>query len=140
MSGTQSALMGSGGFEYWAPDNNYTRGKTYRSPADHQLYVRAVTGAGSTDPASDATNWRPDGGRAMKSVQRGVAIAPGNVTIAAVNLAKTFMAVNTQTGTVNATNDYAANSGCANLASSTQVAITGASPTQKVCWEVIEFY
>lgn len=76
----------------------------------------------------------------VKSVQRGVATAAGTVTITAVNLAKSFMSTNTQTGTVQANVDYAANSGCAYLSSATQVTVVGASATQRVCWEVIEFY
>lgn len=75
----------------------------------------------------------------IKSIQRGVATASGTVTITAVNLAKTFMSVNNQTNQINAPIDYAAQSGCAYLSSSTQVTIQTAAAGQRVCWEVIEF-
>ena len=60
------------------------------SPADNgQPYVRVTaTGASGTDPSADATNYRPWGGRAIKSIQRfdvAVSAASTNVTIAAVN-------------------------------------------------------
>ena len=125
---------------YWVSGATYSQGKVVRSPTDHQLYVRVIAGSGTTDPASDSTNWRPDGGRPIKSIQRGVATAAGTVTISAVNLSKAFMSVNVQTGTVSAPVDYAANSGCAYLSSSTQVTVVGAGANQRVCWEVIEFY
>ena len=78
---------------YWVSGTSYALGKVARSPADHQLYVRVVAGAGATDPANDATSWRPDGGRAIKSVQRGAIVISngciiGTATVSAVNPAK----------------------------------------------------
>ncbi len=80
--------------QYWVSGTTYALGKTVRSPTDHRRYVRVVAGAGTTDPANDATNWRPDGGRAIKSTQRGViTISNGGIsataTITAVIPAKT---------------------------------------------------
>ena len=88
-----SQFAAGGDPQYWVSGTTYALGKTVRSPIDHQRYVRVVAGAGTTDPANGATNWRPDGGRPIKSIQRGVSgIAQGGtsiaVTISAVNTAK----------------------------------------------------
>ena len=88
-----SQFAAGGDPQYWVSGTTYALGKTVRSPIDHQRYVRVVAGAGTTDPANDATIWRPDGGRPIKSIQRGVSgIASGGssiaVTISAVNTAK----------------------------------------------------
>ena len=89
-----SQFAAGGDPQYWVSETTYALGKTVRSPIDHQRYVRVVAGAGTTDPANDATNWRPDGGRAIKSIQRGVVTFATNensktVTVSAVNTAKT---------------------------------------------------
>lgn len=89
-----SQFAAGGAPQYWVSGTTYALGKTVRSPTDHQLYVRIVAGVGATDPANDTTNWRPDGGRAIKSIQRGVVGFFTNeisktVTISAVNTAKT---------------------------------------------------
>ena len=92
---TLTELLGiAGGIPYWVSGTNYAQGKTVRSPTDHQLYVRIVAGGGAADPANDPGNWRPDGGRAIKQIQRGVVTfslneISKNVTISAVNTAKT---------------------------------------------------
>ena len=89
-----SQFFNSGGDpQYWVSGTTYALGKTVRSPTDHQRYVRVVAGAGTTDPANDATNWRPDGARPIKSIQRGVIVMPVSTssvtaTISAVNTAK----------------------------------------------------
>ena len=83
--------------QYWVSGTTYALGKTVRSPADHQRYVCVVAGAGTTDPANDGTNWRPDGGRPIKSIQRGsisISSLPNStgsaaIAISAVNTAKT---------------------------------------------------
>ena len=91
---TLTELLGvAGSIPYWVNGTNYAQGKTVRSPTDHQLYVRIIAGGGATDPANDPGNWRPDGARPIKSIQRGVSgIASGGssiaVTISAVNTAK----------------------------------------------------
>lgn len=78
---------------YWVSGTSYAQGKIIRSPSDHQLYTRIVAGAGATDPSADATNWRPEGMRAIKSIQRGVITTAGagatSTTISSVNPAKT---------------------------------------------------
>ena len=76
-----SQFAAGGDPQYWVSGTTYALGKTVRSPIDHQRYVRVVAGAGTTDPANDATNWRPDGGRPIKSIQRGViSVGDGNVS------------------------------------------------------------
>ena len=89
-----SQFAAGGDPQYWVSGTTYALGKTVRSPTDHQRYVRVVAGAGTTDPANDATNWRPDGGRPIKSIQRGVINIPSGAaaaiaTISAVIPAKT---------------------------------------------------
>ena len=93
-----SQFAAGGDPQYWVSGTTYALGKTVRSPTDHQRYVRVVAGAGTTDPANDATNWRPDGGRAIKSIQRGIAQLPFasvtryvDVVIATVNPAKSLL-------------------------------------------------
>jgi len=91
---TYSAIFGGGSIAYWVSGTTYAQGKTVRSPANHQLYVRIVAGAGTTDPASDSTNWRADGRTAVKTRGRGIInITSSNLTatatITAVDTAKT---------------------------------------------------
>ena len=88
-----SQFAAGGDPQYWVSGTTYALGKTVRSPTDHQRYVRVLAGAGTTDPANDATNWRPDGARPIKSTQRGAVIIPnsstsGTATISAVITAK----------------------------------------------------
>lgn len=90
-----ASFFGLGGsVQYWVSGTTYAQGKTVRSPANHQLYVRIVAGAGTTDPASDNTHWRADGQLPVKTRGRGIInITGGNLTatatIAAVDTAKT---------------------------------------------------
>lgn len=85
----------SGGPRVWVSGTTYSIGNVVLSPADnYQQYVRITNGAGTTDPASDTTNYRPHGGRARKSMQRGLATLATNVnnttvTISSVATAKT---------------------------------------------------
>ncbi len=41
----------------WVSGQNYTEGTNVWSPTDFQTYRRTVTGAGTTDPSQDTTNW-----------------------------------------------------------------------------------
>lgn len=96
MSNLSQFFGGGSDPAYWISGTNYAQGKTVRSQVDHQRYVRASAGAGTTDPANDTTNWRPDGGRAIKSIQRGNVTIPasssvGTATITAVNTAKSVL-------------------------------------------------
>lgn len=89
-----SQILGTSALKPWEPNKPVKQGAVVLSPADnYQAYVRiGATGAGATDPASDTTNFRPFGGRAIKSIQRGeltiTSGTTGSATIAAVNMAK----------------------------------------------------
>lgn len=91
-----SALM-SGSTPVWVSGATYALGDIVQSPAGgYQQFVRVVAGAGATDPASDSTNWKPFGGRAVKSVQRGtVSIAAssssGTATVTSVDTSKSVL-------------------------------------------------
>lgn len=99
----------SGGVPLWVSGQPVRQYSPVRSPADGQQYVRmTATGSGATDPSADPTNYRPDGGRAIKSTQRGAIFLSGvqssnTATITSVNTAKTqlrFLGINT-TATTN---------------------------------------
>ena len=50
----------SAGIGLWVSGTSYTAGTSkVISPINWQPYVRKVTGAGTTDPANDPTNWQP---------------------------------------------------------------------------------
>lgn len=89
----------------WVSNTTYTQGRVVRSPIDWQEYVRITNGAGTTDPSADTTNYRPTGGRAIKSLQTGVISIPtggatttATATIAAVNTSK-YLLINLGGGT-----------------------------------------
>lgn len=91
---TFSSIFGGGSIDYWVSGTTYAQGKTVRSPANHQLYVRIIAGAGTTDPSSDTTNWRADGQLPVKTRGRGIINITGSnltatATITAVDTAKT---------------------------------------------------
>ena len=141
-----SQFAAGGDPQYWVSGTTYALGKTVRSPTDHQRYVRVVAGAGTTDPASDATNWRPDGGRPIKSVQRGtVTVAngadTGSVTISSVNTAKAELRFLGGTGQDTGTGNYLI-SPKISLTNSTTVSVSFASTAHdgQVSWELTEYY
>ncbi|MDD0814292.1 hypothetical protein PSQ39_06580 [Curvibacter sp. HBC28] len=75
----------------WISGTTYPQYFVVRSPADQQLYLRRTNGAGTTDPASDSTNWQPEGARPVKSRQIAYVSfqgTTGTATISAVNTAK----------------------------------------------------
>lgn len=84
-----------GAARVWASGTPYLIGDVLLSPADnYQQYVRITNGAGTTDPASDTTNYRPYGARAIKSTQRGITLLSSGgtsvgATITSVVTAKT---------------------------------------------------
>lgn len=132
---------------YWVSGTSYAQGKIIRSPSDHQLYTRIVAGAGATDPSADATNWRPEGMRAIKSIQRGTLSISGTnnaatATISSVNPAKTelrFLGVNPLTPTP-------INEGMVYIVLTNSTTITAArqdggnSNTPIVSWELTEYF
>ena len=141
-----SQFAAGGDPQYWVSGTTYALGKTVRSPIDHQRYVRVVAGAGTTDPANDATNWRPDGGRAIKSIQRGtVAIAnggvSGSVTISSVNTAKAELRLLGGTAQDRGTGSYFA-APKISLTNSTTVSASFGTETNygQISWELTEYY
>ena len=132
--------------QYWVSGTTYALGKTVRSPIDHQRYVRVVVGAGTTDPANDATNWRPDGGRAIKSIQRGtVAIdsgaISGSVTISPVNTAKAELRFLGGTAQDQRTGYYFVSPKISLTNSTTVSASFGANANYgQISWELTEYY
>lgn len=87
-----------GAAKIWTSGVTYKQGAIVLSPAsNYQAYVRiTAAGSGATDPASDTTNYRPFGARAIKSIQRGTVTvvggtAQGNATITSVDTAKSVL-------------------------------------------------
>lgn len=79
--------------KYWVSGATYVRERVARSPANDQIYVRIVTGAGTTDPASDTTNWKAEGRTGIKYRASGVitlsgSASTGTATISTVNTGK----------------------------------------------------
>ena len=71
----------------WVSGRTYAGGQVARDPADWYFrYVRVAGGAGTTNPINDLGNWRPDGGRPIKSTQRGVINIPNGSTIATATI------------------------------------------------------
>lgn len=140
---TYSAIFGGGSIAYWVSGTTYAQGKTVRSPANHQLYVRIVAGAGTTDPASDSTNWRADGRTAVKTRGRGIInITSSNLTatatITAVDTAKTelvYLGVATETGGTDA-HIYLTNT---TTITATRKS-TGGGLSTAVSYEYVEYY
>ena len=141
-----SQFAAGGDPQYWVSGTTYALGKTVRSPIDHQRYVRVVAGAGTTDPANDATNWRPDGGRAIKSIQRGLVAFAHNeisktVTISAVNTAKAELRWLGGMAVENGTSMPIGSR--VSLTNSTTITVAfngGTSGSPFVSWELTEYY
>ncbi len=131
----------------WVSGTTYALGDIVSSPADsYQLYVRAVAGAGATDPSLDTTNWRAFGGRAIKSIQRGtISLSSGTsatATITSVNTAKSIIRfLSYHTGT--SSDLLGTNTPRLDLSSATTVRATiatTAGETFTISWEVTEYY
>ena len=140
-----SQFAAGGDPQYWVSGTTYALGKTVRSPIDHQRYVRVVAGAGTTDPANDATNWRPDGGRPIKSIQRGVsAIAPGGtsiaVTISAVNTAKSELRYLGSGGANSSGTPIYTTIRLTNSTTLTTESSSGHAYGHSISWELTEYY
>lgn len=140
---TFSSIFGGGSIDYWVSGTTYAQGKTVRSPANHQLYVRIVAGAGTTDPASDGTNWRADGRTAVKARGRGIINITGanltaTATISAVDTAKTelrYLGVATEVAGTDA-HIYLTNT---TTITATRKG-TGGSSSTSVSYEFVEYY
>lgn len=137
-----------GKLKVWVSGTTYAVGKVVLSPANnYQPYVRVVAGAGATDPASDTTNWRPTGGRAIKSVQRGTLTmssgsATGTATVTSVDTSKSEL---TFLGVTNGTASPWSNLAVPRLALTNATTITATrgfavTETLTLSWELREFY
>lgn len=127
----------------WVSGASYTQWiSVVRSPIDGQKYLRRTTGAGTTDPSLDTTNWQPESPRARKSLQRVVVSftgASGTATIAAVDPAKTIISNLGATSSAST----AFETGLVTLTNSTTVTVTRAQNlgnTLTVAVQVEEFY
>lgn len=89
-----SQILGGSGPKPWVSGRVYQNGSIVQSPADNnQLYVRVTAaGSGATDPLSDTTNYKPIGGRTIKSIQRGTILVPNGAN----SQTATVTSVNTQ--------------------------------------------
>lgn len=135
-----------GGPQVWVSGTTYTIGTVLLSPADnYQQYVRITNGAGTTDPASDATNYRPFGARAIKSIQRGVismsSASSASATVTAVNPSRaelTLLGVTTTDNTVSQDRWLCR----LELTNSTTVSAVKipAVGTYNVAWQLVEYY
>lgn len=56
-SASAANAAGVAGVTQWVSGASYTTGNCAWSPANFQTYRRKTNGAGTTDPASDSTNW-----------------------------------------------------------------------------------
>lgn len=75
-----SDFLGGATPKVWVSGTTYAAGKVVWSPTDYQYFMRKSAGGGTTDPASDTTNWQPTGDRAIKSIQRGVITGDNGAT------------------------------------------------------------
>lgn len=140
-----SDFFGSSGVpKVWVSGTTYAVGVVVLSPADnYQPFVRVVAGAGTTDPASDSTNWKPSGGRTIKSIQRGVASwttgTSTTVTVTSVSTSKS------QLHLVGFNTNWSEPGGTLprlQLTSATQITLTRnqSTPTMNVSWQLVEYY
>lgn len=134
-----NALFSAGRPPKWV-SGTYQEGVVVWSPSDFQYYMNKTTGARTTDPANDLTNWQPTGDRAVKSVQRGTTATNNNsVTIAAVNIAKcTTYAVGSNSNSAGTITTAVG----AVLTNSTTLSFvnTGQTGGGSVAWEITERY
>lgn len=57
--GAATTAVAATGVTKWVSGTSYAAGAVVWSPANYHTYRRKSAGAGTTDPASDRTNWRP---------------------------------------------------------------------------------
>lgn len=138
-----SDFLGGSTPKVWVTGTTYAAGKVVWSPTDYQYYMRKSAGAGSTDPSSDTTNWRPTGARAIKSIQRGTismtSVITATATVSSVNTAKsllTFLGFNT----AQLTNDYNPSIVLTNSTTITATRVNTGSYNTTVSWELVERY
>lgn len=130
----------------WVSGKVYTVGQTVRDPGDWYFkYVRIANGAGATLPVNDSASWRPDGGRPIKSIQRGVfGIASGgstaSVTISAVNMAKTELRYLGDSGANGSGYPIGTTLVLTNSTTLTATSSNGFAYSHSISWELTEYY
>lgn len=139
-----------GGARVWVSGTTYAIGNVVLSPADnYQQYVRITNGAGTTDPANDATNYRPFGARAIKSIQRGVITIPGatlsaSATISAVDPGKTIVFSLGHSAQSAAAEGWITDVFLSLANGTTITASRGGTPTNgtatQISWQLVEYY
>lgn len=141
-------FSGGKGAEPWVSGATYAVGKTVLSPAnDYQPFVRIVAGAGTTDPSADGTNWKPIGGRAIKSIQRGVISMPDGGSGGTISHTATVTSVNTSKADLTYLGNNSSGTGANSLAylqltNSTTITATRATSgsATAVSWQLVEYY
>ena len=139
-----STFIGGSAPKVWVSGTTYAAGKVVWSPTDYQYYMRKSAGGGTTDPASDTTNWQPTGDRAIKSIQRGVLSLAGSVpsvtaAITSVNTAKTELRYMGFNGTT-ADSIIGAYLSLTNATTITAFKTNTTNITSSVSWELTERY
>lgn len=139
-----STFIGGSAPKVWVSGTTYAAGKVVWSPTDYQYYMRKSAGGGTTDPASDTTNWQPTGDRAIKSIQRGVLSLAGPVpsvtaAITSVNTAKTELRYMGFNGTT-ADSIIGAYLSLTNATTITAFKTNTTNITSSVSWELTERY
>lgn len=141
------STFAAGGALPWVSGTTYAAGDVVVSPADNYLqYVRVIAGAGATDPSSDSTNWKPFGGRTIKSIQRGtISLSSGTSATATITSVVTGKSVVRFLGYHSGTSNdlLGTNVPRLDLSSATTVRATigaTASETFTISFEVTEYY
>lgn len=138
--------LAGGTARLWVTGETVDQYEVVKSPAaSGALYVRTTaTGSGATDPASDTTNYRPFGGRPIKSIQRGTisitSSATGTATITAVDTAKTELRMLGWSAPGTVSNDFAPRITLTNTTTITATRYDSTASTTVVSWEVTEYY
>lgn len=143
MSNSSELFGGGSSPKKWVSGTTYQEGTVVWSPTDYQYFMRKTTGAGTTDPSSDTTNWQPTGDRAVKSIQRGIismtSVTTATATVSSVNTAKsllTFLGFNT----AQLTNDYNPSIVLTNSTTITATRVNNGASNTTVSWELVERY
>lgn len=133
-----STFIGGSAPKVWVSGTTYAAGKVVWSPTDYQYFMRKSAGGGTTDPASDTTNWQPTGDRAIKSIQRGVisGATGSTATITAVVTAKSELRM---LGFSTSNVDNTASPKIV-LTNTTTITMTTSAGSAAASWELTERY
>ena len=130
----------------WASGETYDQYQVVKSPAaSGALYIRTTSaGSGATDPASDTTNYRPFGARAIKSIQRGTisitSATSATATITAVDTAKTELRWQGYTVNNTGTHQHVPRITLTNTTTITATRDSSVADTTIVGFEITEYY